>query len=203
MTGNGRPHRPQGDPPHLPGRQARSRDDSARERHVRERRRGRRGAETVLRLPFVPSRGKTRSASAQWRPWQWPACRRARGDGRVTSCGPSGSSCRWRGPWSAIRSSCSWTSPRPGWGSEIEKVEEIIRAIRGSGITVVVVSHDVKMLMNLSDLVTVLNFGEKIAEGLPGRSAEGSPRPGGIPWRAVTPCSPSPGSRCPTVTSTR
>jgi branched-chain amino acid transport system ATP-binding protein len=35
------------------------------------------------------------------------------------------------------------------------------------GVTVVVVSHDVKMLMNLSDLVTVLNFGEKIAEGVP------------------------------------
>jgi branched-chain amino acid transport system ATP-binding protein len=32
---------------------------------------------------------------------------------------------------------------------------------------VVVVSHDVKMLMNLSDLVTVLNFGRKIAEGAP------------------------------------
>ena len=31
----------------------------------------------------------------------------------------------------------------------------------------VVVSHDVKMLMNLSDRVTVLNFGEKIAEGSP------------------------------------
>ena len=34
-------------------------------------------------------------------------------------------------------------------------------------MTVVVVSHDVKMLMNLSDVVTVLNFGQKIAEGLP------------------------------------
>jgi branched-chain amino acid transport system ATP-binding protein len=30
-----------------------------------------------------------------------------------------------------------------------------------------VVSHDVKMLMNLSDHVTVLNFGQKIAEGSP------------------------------------
>ena len=50
---------------------------------------------------------------------------------------------------------------------EIEKVEEIIRKVRDTGITVVVVSHDVKMLMNLSDLVTVLNFGEKIAEGVP------------------------------------
>jgi len=58
--------------------------------------------------------------------------------------------------------------PASGMGvREIEKVEEIIRDIRESGVTVVVVSHDVKMLMNLSDLVTVLNFGEKIAEGLP------------------------------------
>ena len=46
-------------------------------------------------------------------------------------------------------------------------MEEIIRKIREMGVTVVVVSHDVKMLMNLSDRVTVLNFGEKIAEGVP------------------------------------
>jgi ABC-type branched-subunit amino acid transport system ATPase component len=58
--------------------------------------------------------------------------------------------------------------PASGMGhKEIEKVEQIIREIRDRGITVVVVSHDVKMLMNLSDLVTVLNFGEKIAEGVP------------------------------------
>ena len=50
---------------------------------------------------------------------------------------------------------------------EMEKVEEIIRRIRDMGVTVVVVSHDVKMLMNLSDWVTVLNFGERIAEGVP------------------------------------
>jgi branched-chain amino acid transport system ATP-binding protein len=59
--------------------------------------------------------------------------------------------------------------PASGMGiREIEKIEQIIRTIRASGVTVVVVSHDVKMLMNLSDLVTVLNFGEKIAEGPPG-----------------------------------
>ena len=58
--------------------------------------------------------------------------------------------------------------PASGMGvQEIEKVEEIIRQIRENGVTVVVVSHDVKMLMNLSDIVTVLNFGEKIAEGTP------------------------------------
>jgi branched-chain amino acid transport system ATP-binding protein len=58
--------------------------------------------------------------------------------------------------------------PASGMGArEMEKVEEIIRRIRTMGVTVVVVSHDVKMLMNLSDRVTVLNFGERIAEGTP------------------------------------
>jgi branched-chain amino acid transport system ATP-binding protein len=58
--------------------------------------------------------------------------------------------------------------PNSGMGSqETELVEEVIRRIRGMGITVVVISHDVKMLMNLSDWVTVLNFGETIAAGVP------------------------------------
>jgi branched-chain amino acid transport system ATP-binding protein len=58
--------------------------------------------------------------------------------------------------------------PASGMGrKEMEKVEQIIRLVREGGVTVVVVSHDVKMLMNLSDTVTVLNFGQKIAEGMP------------------------------------
>jgi len=50
---------------------------------------------------------------------------------------------------------------------EIEKMEEIIQKIREMGITIVVVSHEVKMLMNLSEIVTVLSFGQKIAEDIP------------------------------------
>jgi len=58
--------------------------------------------------------------------------------------------------------------PASGMGSkEIEEVDEIIRKVRDMGITLVVVSHDVKMLMSVSDIVTVLNFGQKIAEGVP------------------------------------
>jgi ABC-type branched-subunit amino acid transport system ATPase component len=58
--------------------------------------------------------------------------------------------------------------PASGMGSfEIEKMEEIIRKIREMGITIVVVSHEVKMLMNLSEIVTVLSFGQKIAEDIP------------------------------------
>lgn len=58
--------------------------------------------------------------------------------------------------------------PASGMGmKETERVEEIIREIRSRGSTIVVVSHDVKMLMNLSERVSVLNFGRKIAEGTP------------------------------------
>ena len=58
--------------------------------------------------------------------------------------------------------------PNSGMGAqETELVETVIRRIRETGITVIVISHDVKMLMNLSDWVTVLNFGEIIAEGAP------------------------------------
>ncbi len=58
--------------------------------------------------------------------------------------------------------------PNSGMGAkETEKIEEAIRKLRENGVTVVVISHDVRMLMNLSDLVSVLNFGEKISEGSP------------------------------------
>lgn len=58
--------------------------------------------------------------------------------------------------------------PASGMGSvETEQVGEIIRKIRDMGITPVVVSHDMKMLMNIAEYVTVLNFGAKISEGTP------------------------------------
>jgi branched-chain amino acid transport system ATP-binding protein len=58
--------------------------------------------------------------------------------------------------------------PGSGMGlHEIEGIARTIREIRDAGVTVVVVSHEMKMLMALSDRVTVLNFGRKIAEGSP------------------------------------
>ena len=43
-----------------------------------------------------------------------------------------------------------------------------IKGIRDHrGITIVVVEHDMKTIMSLSDRVMVLNFGVKIAEGVP------------------------------------
>ncbi|MBI9104817.1 MAG: ABC transporter ATP-binding protein [Spirochaetales bacterium] len=58
--------------------------------------------------------------------------------------------------------------PASGMGpKETEMVGELILKIKSMGITVLVVSHDMKMLMNVTDYVTVLNFGAKIFEGTP------------------------------------
>lgn len=58
--------------------------------------------------------------------------------------------------------------PASGMGpAETQQVGELIRKIKTMGITPVVVSHDMKMLMNVAEMVTVLNFGDKIFEGTP------------------------------------
>jgi branched-chain amino acid transport system ATP-binding protein len=44
---------------------------------------------------------------------------------------------------------------------------DLIRHIRDRGITIIVVEHDMKAVMSLCDRVVVLNYGRKIAEGLP------------------------------------
>jgi branched-chain amino acid transport system ATP-binding protein len=43
----------------------------------------------------------------------------------------------------------------------------LIRRIRGSGVTIVWIEHVVHALLAVADRIMVLNFGEKIAEGLP------------------------------------
>ena len=58
--------------------------------------------------------------------------------------------------------------PASGMGpAETQEVGELIKKIKTMGITPVVVSHDMKMLMNVAEMVTVLNFGDKIFEGTP------------------------------------
>ena len=42
-----------------------------------------------------------------------------------------------------------------------------IRDIRDSGITVLLVEHDMNVVMNVTDSIVVINFGRKIAEGTP------------------------------------
>jgi ABC-type branched-subunit amino acid transport system ATPase component len=50
---------------------------------------------------------------------------------------------------------------------EIEELDKRIRAIRDTGITVLLVEHHMELVMAVTDRIAVLNFGQKIAEGRP------------------------------------
>ncbi len=51
--------------------------------------------------------------------------------------------------------------------SEINEQIELIKKIRNSGVTILIIEHLMKAIMNTSDRVVVLDYGEKIAEGTP------------------------------------
>jgi ABC-type branched-subunit amino acid transport system ATPase component len=52
---------------------------------------------------------------------------------------------------------------------DIRELMAIIRKIREHGITIVLIEHHMDVVMSISDTVTVLDFGQKIAEGTPAR----------------------------------
>ena len=51
---------------------------------------------------------------------------------------------------------------------EKEGLAELIYRIRERGVTVLLIEHDMRLVMRVSDRVTVLNYGRKIAAGAPG-----------------------------------
>ena len=50
---------------------------------------------------------------------------------------------------------------------ETARAAELVQRIRAEGLSIVVIEHDMKFLMGISDRVTVLDHGEKLAEGRP------------------------------------
>jgi len=50
---------------------------------------------------------------------------------------------------------------------ESQKLNALIRQVREIGITILLIEHDMKVVMDIADRIYVLDFGEKIAEGLP------------------------------------
>ncbi|MEU8147764.1 branched-chain amino acid ABC transporter ATP-binding protein/permease [Nonomuraea sp. NPDC048901] len=52
-------------------------------------------------------------------------------------------------------------------GEEVRQLAEIVRSIRDSGVTVVVIEHNMGLVMSLCDRVTVLSGGKVIADGAP------------------------------------
>jgi branched-chain amino acid transport system ATP-binding protein len=51
--------------------------------------------------------------------------------------------------------------------AESAALRKLIDAIRASGVTVLLIEHDVRLVMNVCDRVMVLDYGRKIAEGAP------------------------------------
>jgi branched-chain amino acid transport system permease protein len=49
--------------------------------------------------------------------------------------------------------------------TETEALIDLLFQIRDRGVTILLVEHDMSLVMNVSDHITVLNFGKKIAEG--------------------------------------
>jgi branched-chain amino acid transport system ATP-binding protein len=51
--------------------------------------------------------------------------------------------------------------------AEKVRLMELIQSIREQGYTVLLIEHDMKLVMGVTDRIVVLEFGKKIAEGLP------------------------------------
>ena len=51
--------------------------------------------------------------------------------------------------------------------TEMDEVMDVARRVRESGITVIVIEHNMRVIMNICERIMVLNFGRKIAEGTP------------------------------------
>jgi branched-chain amino acid transport system ATP-binding protein len=56
--------------------------------------------------------------------------------------------------------------------TETHEMEALVRRICASGVTVVLVEHDMKLVMNLAESILVLDYGRKLAEGTPAQVRE-------------------------------
>ena len=51
--------------------------------------------------------------------------------------------------------------------TETIALKKLLETMRGDGVTILLIEHDVKLVMGLCDRVAVLDYGSKIAEGIP------------------------------------
>ena len=51
--------------------------------------------------------------------------------------------------------------------AEKQALADLLRKLRAEGMTILLVEHDMDFVMELVDRLVVMDFGEKLAEGLP------------------------------------
>jgi len=56
--------------------------------------------------------------------------------------------------------------------SEAQEIVELMRRLTAKGITLLLIEHNMKVVMSVSDIVVVIDFGHKIAEGKPEKIIE-------------------------------
>jgi ABC-type branched-subunit amino acid transport system ATPase component len=56
--------------------------------------------------------------------------------------------------------------PSAGMGAEeSQTIGRLIRLVRERGVTILLISHDMRLITDVADNVTILNFGQKIYDG--------------------------------------
>jgi branched-chain amino acid transport system permease protein len=51
--------------------------------------------------------------------------------------------------------------------TEKHELGELLKRLKGHGLTILIIDHDMKLVEQVADHITVLNFGRRIADGLP------------------------------------
>ena len=176
--------------PHVPEHPPVPEHDRRREHHGRCRRpardqRPRGAAEQPPLLPGGAASGRPRPPAC----WSSSASRTAPSRPPATSRTATSAGSRSPGRSPPSRRSCLLDEPAAGFNpAEKQALIALIRQIRDSGLTVVLIEHDMGLVMNVCDRIAVLDFGEKIAEGLPAE-IQSDPRViAGLPGGAVRCC---------------
>ena len=51
--------------------------------------------------------------------------------------------------------------------AEMQEIMQLIRSLRRDGVTLLIVEHHMRAIMNVCDRILVLNFGKLLADGTP------------------------------------